>query len=282
MYWVKMAVCGLLSISLFGNVCFAEEFPYRGDYPNVPIVELEDLKTGYDDGSFIIVDVRSTIEFETIHPKKAFHIKLSNADFEDNLRKLADDNPGKKIATYCNGITCLKSYKAAQKAVDAGMKNVYAFDAGIPAWAKAYPADTMLVGKPIIDPEKQLIAKSEFKKKALDFAKFKELAGSSNAQVIDARDPIQRVGKLPGLANALPIPLDKLIKNIIQHERFKDKKLVIFDQVGKQVRWLMYHLEDKGYKDYAFLKGGATAVLKDQKYRSNVTRGSAPMVSTTN
>ena len=47
----------------------------------------------------------------------------------------------------------------------------------------------------------------------------------------------------------------------------------VVDQVGKQVRWLMYHLEDKGYKDYAFLKGGATAVLKDQRYRSNVTRG---------
>ena len=153
-----------LSFTLMGNVCLAEEFPYRKDYPDVPIVELEDLKAGYDNGSFIIVDVRSSIEFETIHPKEALHVTLSSADFESNLRKVAYNNPGKKLATYCNGITCLKSYKAAQKAVDAGMKNVYAFDAGIPAWAKAYPADTMLVGKPIIDPEKQLIPKSEFMK----------------------------------------------------------------------------------------------------------------------
>ena len=47
----------------------------------------------------------------------------------------------------------------------------------------------------------------------------------------------------------------------------KDKQLVIFDQVGKQVLWLMYYLEDKGYKNYYFLKGGATSVLKEQKYR---------------
>jgi len=47
----------------------------------------------------------------------------------------------------------------------------------------------------------------------------------------------------------------------------KDKQLVIFDQVGKQVLWLMYYLEDKGYKNYYFLKGGATSVLKKQKYR---------------
>ena len=72
---------------------------------------------------------------------------------------------------------------------------------------------------------------------------------------------------VPGFEKALPIPLNKLIKNIINKERKKDKQLLIFDQVGKQVRWVMYHLEDKGYKDYYFLSGGATEVLKEQKYR---------------
>ena len=255
-------------VTLVASVCTAEEFPYRKDYPDVSIIELEALKAGYDDGSFVIVDVRSTIEYETIHPKGALHVSLSNADFESKLREVAENNPSKKIATYCNGITCLKSYNAAQKAVDAGMKNVYAFDAGIPAWAKAYPADTLLVGKPIIDPEKQLIPKSEFKKKTISFEEFREKAAKTNTQVIDARDPIQRIGRLPGLENALPIPLDKLIKNIIQHDRMKDRELVIFDQVGKQVRWVMYHLEDRGYKNYYFLKGGATSVLGDHTYRN--------------
>jgi rhodanese-related sulfurtransferase len=143
----------------------------------------------------------------------------------------------------------------------------YAFDAGIPAWANAYPADTLLVGKVITDPEKQLIPKSELKKVTVDFETFKKKAAEANAYVIDARDPIQRGEKLPGFEKAVNIPLDKLIKNIVNQERMKDKQLLIFDQVGKQVRWLMYYLEDKGYKDYYFLKGGATAVLKDQKYR---------------
>ena len=266
MFWVRMVMVGLI-FSLVSSVCFAEEFPYRKDYPDVKIVELEDLKAGYDDGSFIIVDVRSTIEFQTIHSKGAFHVTLSSTAFVANLKNVSNQNPGKKIAAYCNGITCLKSYKAAQKAGDAGMKNVYAFDAGIPAWAKAYPAETLLVGKPIVDPEKQLIPKSEFQKKIVDFKQFKKMAAAPNAQVIDARDAMQRVGKLPGLENALPIPLDKLIQNIINPGRMKDKQLFIFDQVGKQVRWLMYYLEDKGYKDYYFLKGGATAVLKEQRYR---------------
>lgn len=52
----------------------------------------------------------------------------------------------------------------------------YAFDAGIPAWANAYPADTLLVGKVITDPEKQLIPKSELKKVTVDFETFKKKA----------------------------------------------------------------------------------------------------------
>jgi rhodanese-related sulfurtransferase len=266
MKWLKLLVISIV-FTLVSNVCFAEEFPFRKDYPNVPIIELTDLKAGYDNGSIVIVDVRSTLEFDTIHPKGASHVMLSSANFEKNLQSFSEQNSGKKIAVYCNGITCLKSYNATQKALDAGVKDVYAFDAGIPAWAKTYPADTLLVGKPVTDPEKQLIPKSEFKKRTIDFKTFKEKATASNAKVIDARDPMQRTQKFTEFNDILPIPLDKLIKNIINNDRMKDKQLLIIDQVGKQVRWLMYYLEDKGYKDYYFLKGGATSVFKEQKYR---------------
>ncbi len=266
MKWIRLSIFAVF-LTLLSSWCFATDFPYRKDYPNVAIVELADLKAGYDDGIFIIVDVRSALEFDTIHPKGAFHVSLSSKGFESNLQALASQYPNKKIAVYCNGITCLKSYKAAQRASGAGMKNVYAFDAGIPAWVNSYPNDTLLVGKEISDPEKQLIPKSELAKVMVDFDTFKKKAAGPTALVIDSRDPMQRSEKLPGFENAMPIPLDKLIKNIIDHDRMKDKQLLIFDQVGKQVRWLMYYLEDKGYDNYFFLKGGATAVLKEQKYR---------------
>ena len=57
------------------------------------------------------------------------------------------------------------------------------------------------------------------------------------------------------------------IKNIIDKGNMKDKSLFIFDQVGKQVNWLMYYLVDNGYSNFYFLDGGATAVLKSQDYR---------------
>ena len=234
----------------------------------MPVIDLADLKAGYDSGNIILVDVRSTVEYDTIHAKNAVHISLSNQNFLDNLKALVEKNPGKKIAVYCNGITCLKSYHAAQQAKDAGLTNIYAFDAGIPAWAKAYPTDTLLIGKELTDPEKQLIPKSEFKKYCLDFATFKEkVAATPNAVVIDARDPMQRTHKLPGFENAMPIPLDKLIRNVVIKGNMKDKTLFVFDQVGKQVDWLQYYLVDQGYTNYYFLDGGATSVLKEQEYR---------------
>ena len=266
MHWIRLSVFTLI-FALLSSLCFADEFPYRKVYPDVLVIELADLKAGYDDGSFMMVDVRSDLEFDTIHPKGAHHLSLFTLHFAKELQSLSAHYLDKKIALYCNGILCTKSYKATEIAMKAGMKNVYVFDAGVPGWANAYPAETLLVGKKITDPEKQLIPKSELAKVTVDFETFKKKAAAANAVVIDARDPRQRTKSLPGFEKALHVPLDKLIKNIISQDRMKDKQLVIFDQVGKQVIWLMYYLENKGYKNYYFLKGGATSVLKEQVYR---------------
>ena len=177
------------------------------------------------------------------------------------------ENPGKKIVFYCNGVTCLKSYKAAQKAKKAGLKNCYAYDAGIPEWVSLFPENTLLLGKEVVDPEKQIIPKSSFQKKCLSFEDFKAKLASTDGISIDVRDHIQRAQKLQGLEKSKTIPLDKFIPNFVQKKASQDKHLLIFDQVGKQVRWLEYYLVENGYQNYTFLKGGATSVLKVQKYK---------------
>lgn len=264
---IALMVFSLLSL-VMADFCRAEEFPLRKNYPDVTFLELSAVKAGYDNKSMILVDVRSRMEFDTIHPLDAVHVDFSHQNFLLDLRKVVQDNPGKKIVLYDNGITCLKCYIGAQDALDEGLNDIYAFDGGIPAWAEAYPAETLLMGKVIDDPGKQLIPYEEFKKVCLDFATFQQKVKSAkNAVVIDARDPMQRKQKLPGFENALPIPLDKLIRNVIDKDNMKDKQLFIFDQVGRQARWLMYYLAARGYRDYYFLDGGATSVLKEQEYR---------------
>lgn len=43
---------------LVSTVCTAEDLPYRKDYPDVNVVELAELKAGYDNDTFMLVDVR--------------------------------------------------------------------------------------------------------------------------------------------------------------------------------------------------------------------------------
>ena len=261
-----VCVCAVVTANMVVNV-YAEDFPHRKDYPTVPTISTQDLKAKYDTGSVVIIDVRSKIEFDVIHPKGTLHIPISEISFVADTQKVISDNAGKVFAFYCNGITCLKSYEGAQKLIEAGAKDCFAYDAGVPDWSEKYPADTLLLGKPIEDPAKQLIAKEDFKKRVLSFDEFKKKAAEPNTIVIDGRDNIQKSGKLPGLENVLGKPLDKLIKDFVMEKREQDKTLLIFDQVGKQVQWLDYYLRDNGYKSYYFLHGGATEVLEGQKYK---------------
>jgi rhodanese-related sulfurtransferase len=246
----------------------AVEYPYRKDFPKIPTIDSEKLYKQHEVDKVVIIDVRSSIEYDVIHAEGALHIPLSNANFVKEIQELSRLYPDKKIAFYCNGITCLKSYKATEKALQAGIDNCYVYDAGIPMWASIYPEKTLLLGKEIIDPDKQLISKPAFKKKCLPFKKFKAGTKSKKSIVIDVRDSIQRTKKLRGLKNVKKIPLDKFIPNFVEKKVHRDKSLLIFDQVGKQVRWLEYYLVANGYKHYSFLAGGATSVLQEQEYKN--------------
>jgi rhodanese-related sulfurtransferase len=254
-------------------ICFfvgntgAAEFPYREKYPHVPFITTEDLAAKDAKGEVVIVDVRSSIEFNVIHPRNAVHLPLSKKSFTEDVRKLMADHPGKAFAFYCNGVDCIKSYEAADKAIkELNSKNSYVYDAGIPEWSQVHPELTLLLGTPLED-KSRLISKAEFKSHCMPFDKFKAKAADQGSVVIDVRDFVQASGKLPGLETARTIPLDQFIPNFVQKGSEKDKFLLIFDQVNKQTAWLMYYLKKHGYTNYAFLEGGATGVLGSQKYK---------------
>ena len=78
--------------------CIAANFPYRDIYPEIKIIELTDLKSGYDSENFIIIDVRSKAEFKAIHIKKAINLPYADARFTQKLRSIVRKNLNKKIA----------------------------------------------------------------------------------------------------------------------------------------------------------------------------------------
>lgn len=245
----KIAVFFLV---LFSFASLATDFPLRKKYPKAPVISIEELEKNM--ANVVIVDVRSSLEYDTLRIKGAKHISLSvGRAFKTAITELRSST-SKVIVFYCNGITCAKSYKATMVAVANGIANVKAFDLGVMGWANRNPDKSVLLGKSPIDKSK-LIPKSEFKKKFLSAGDFKAKIGSSI--LVDVRNKYQKKGSTNLFGGkSISVNLDNA-KSELKGIKAKGKPVLIYDAVGKQVRWLQYALEEAGIKEYYFLKGGA-------------------------
>jgi len=249
-------ICGFLTCEA---AIAAEGFPGREKYPNIPFIELGTL---YDlKHTVVIVDARSRYEYETLRIKNAMNFPIANDTFIDNVKQLANTTT-KTIVFYCNGHSCMKSYLAAKKSIAAGITNVRAFDAGIFDWTNAYPSHSVLLGQSPVNLKK-LIAKKHFKSRLLHPEKFSEsiLKLRGKTVVVDVRDKFQRagVGFYPGMERWAALDDRKKLNHFINKAIKEKKTLFIYDEVGKQVRWLQYALEKAGVQKYYFMDKGATA-----------------------
>lgn len=244
------------------SVSQASEFELRDVFHNVDVISSAQLKARYHD--VIIIDVRSDFEYGVIHIDQAYNISVSNLGFIQRLSEIVP-NKGDHIAFYCNGINCAKNYKASVKAMKAGYQNVYSYDAGISAWADAYPEYTKLLGKPLIESS-NLISELEFESKQLNKTEFEAAVLENHTFLIDVRDAVQRK-KTPEFARgARTVSLDRF-SSLLKHRSFMtqttDKTLLIMDATGQQIRWLQYILQTRNVK-YRFLKGGVWSYYQEK------------------
>ncbi|MGM0593192.1 MAG: rhodanese-like domain-containing protein [Pseudomonadota bacterium] len=251
--WFLLPLLWLLSLTLQA----AEEFPVRAIYPKVEPIELETLYQQRE--QMAIFDVRSGYEYQTLHIKGARHLALDDPDFVEKLRQLREQESS-PFVFYCNGHTCKKSYKATQRAMHADIDNVYVFDAGIFAWTQAHPDEAVLLGNTPVDPAK-LLNKEKLQAHMLEPEEFGERA-SDNSIILDIRDTVQKnaISLFPMRQRSVPLDNNEL-QGYVEQAKRDGKTLLIYDAVGKQVRWLQYFLEEQGLRDYYFMKGGAQAFL---------------------
>ena len=248
------------SLSVFAN----DGFPGRAEFPEIPLYQKADLLKDFDD--VVVVDARSSLEFETLRIKGAINIPISSDEFATKVKELRKKTK-KRIVFYCNGRTCYKSYKATKAAMKRGVKNVYAYDAGVFEWAKENPQHAVLLGESPMDPTK-IIPKAKLKARFLSPKKFTETARAADKDkrlILDVRDLYQRagVGYFTGIERWVSLndqkKLDQYLKKAIDEKR----TLYIYDEAGKQVRWLQYTLERYNIKDYFFMTKGVKGFYKD-------------------
>ena len=262
-FWL---ITALISITATFDAYAAEsapEFPGRELYPLVPVIELEELNKRFADVA--IVDVRSKYEFDTLRIKGAVNVPLSSPTFVEQINELRTKD-ARPIVVYCNGKTCMKSYKAALTCSVNKIDNVEAFDAGIMDWARAYPEQAVLLGRSPVDPNK-LISHDQFKKHLLSPDQYGEQVASSSAIVLDVRDRFQREGLSLFVGRERRAYLDDIdtLDRYIEKAKRENKTLLVHDAAGKQVIWLQYYLEDKGLRDFYFMEGGTSAYYEQMK-----------------
>lgn len=244
---------------------FADDgFPGRAEFPEIALYQKADLLKDLD--KVVVVDSRSALEFETLRIKGALNISVADSKFAQKIIALRKSTT-KPIVFYCNGRTCYKSYKAAKEAMKFGVNNVYAYDAGVFEWAKTYPEQAELLGTSPMDPAR-IIPKAQLKARLLKPKTFTETARATPANkrlILDVRDMYQRagIGFFTGMERWVSLDDEKKLNKYLQKAIDEKRTLYIYDEAGKQVRWLQYTLENMNIKDYYFMTKGAKGFYKE-------------------
>ena len=245
----------------------SNDFPGRAEFPTVATYEKKDLFNNFNE--VIIVDTRSQYEYSTLRIKGAVNIPVSSKTFAKEV-KLLRNKSLKPIVFYCNGRSCYKSYKAAKHADRAGIKNTFAYDAGMFEWAKTFPQKSTLLGQSPINPA-DIISSTKYKKHLISPKTFGKYAfnDKNNGLVLDIRDSQQRaagIGLFLGVERWASIENPGKIKTYIAKAKAKKQPIYIYDEVGKQVRWLQYALEEQNVKNYYFMDKGAKGYIEKMVY----------------
>jgi rhodanese-related sulfurtransferase len=235
------------------------EFPLRAKYEMVGVKPISTADLSAHFNKYTIVDARSEYEYQTLHIAGAESLPLANAGFDLEVKALADKTK-KPLVFYCNGTTCEKSYKASVRALQAGVPNVFVYDAGIFHWAEANPGETDLLGKKMTSAS-QLISKKAFSAHLLTPRVFCErVANDPRAIVLDIRDAAQRAGISLFQMRDVHVPLDNArLADWVKRAKEENRAMFFVDATGHQVQWLQYYLKDEGVTSYWFMKGGAKA-----------------------
>lgn len=261
-------IVGLL-VALFsaGSVMANEGFPGRAEFPEIKIYEKDQL--AQDFANVMVVDTRSSLEYETLRIKDSVNVPVASKNFAEQVKSLRAGTD-KPIVFYCNGRDCFKSYQAAEIATKSGVKNVFAYDAGMFEWAQAYPQHAVLLGASPMDPSK-IIPKEKLKSRFLDPQKFTETVHATprnKSLIVDVRDLYQRagIGFFPGREKWISLDERAKLEEYLQKAKAENRTLYIYDEAGKQVRWLQYTLEEHNIKDYYFMDHGAKGFFKTMIY----------------
>ena len=160
----------------------------------------------------------------------------------DLLEDQLPEDKNKALIFYCLGVKCVASWRAAEKAVELGYQNVYAYREGLPAWVKAgYPTET---NEKLPEVDVASISTSDLT----------TMLASQDIILVDINLVEDAQKFYIDHPKRVHIPLDEL--NVRLPQIPKDKTVVIMCLKGKRSPTAVRYLIGKGYKDVVMVNGG--------------------------
>lgn len=238
----------------------AQDFASRAVFPDVATISVEGVQAKRDE--IVLIHVGAELDYEMLRILKSVNLPLDHKDFQRLSKGLAEETK-LPLVFYCHDEHCLDAYHAARRAKQAGVANVFAFDAGAYHWAKAHPDQVKFLDKTPADTDK-LLSDTDFASRCLPPEAFAAKLGSG-VSLLDVRDQSATTGGLaliPG-ASTRYIPLSKTnrIKSFLQRARLRQKTILIYGEDTTQPRPVAYLVEMLGLKEAHFLCGGAKGYL---------------------
>ncbi len=168
-----------------------------------------------DKGTAVVIDARPPRKFKKGHVPGS--ISLPTTRFDEHKDSLPEDK-ATELLFYCGGYHCPLSTKGADKAKALGYSKAKVFQAGYPAWKKAYG-------------EKKLSIKETGEEGVISIASFMDIVKNhpKDVYLVDVRD--QGEVDIDGtFATAKVIPIDTLMPQIADMPN--DKPTVFFCSNG--------------------------------------------------
>jgi rhodanese-related sulfurtransferase len=204
----------LLVVSMWHSPAVAAE---KGKDP-FKVVTSEELKALIDNSTpgLVVIDARSSEEYQEVHIKNALSIPLSKLEKDATLLPTSKNA---WLVFYCNGIKCGKSGKSAKIALDNGYRDVSVYADGMPVWEeKGY---SIYAGPDYDKTVKTSMIKPVVVKALLDSA-------PATLTVVDVRDAKEFAeGHVPGAIN-IPVETFASGSGVLD----KNKQIVVYCNSG--------------------------------------------------
>ena len=243
----------------------ADELPDRSQFTAAGIDSVERADLASRLAEVTLVDVRSELAWRSAHIEGAVHVPFDDPAFEQRIAELAADRPG-PLVFYCDNGRCSEAWQAAGQAHAAGTSDTGVYAAGLLDWADHHPERLARAGEPggngsvgrIPDPDR-------LAEHLLPPEDFSARVHQGNPLVLDLRAR-NRGGEdslfLGREQSVDPANVERVIELARAAER-DGRPVLIFDQNGREVRWLQPWLMEAGLTGHQFMEGGAERFFRD-------------------